>query len=56
MQCSNCNYPHSSVVYTKHDEFKDVRERRRECLKCGKRFTTHERLRDNSRPYDTHVK
>lgn len=46
MECTKCKYPKSHVVYTKHNERKSLTERRRECLKCGNRFTTHERLKD----------
>lgn len=46
MQCKSCNYPDSHVVYTRHDDFKNIIERRRECLKCGNRFTTHEKPRE----------
>lgn len=45
MICKNCGYEHSSVVYTKHNERKNLTERRRECLKCARRFTTHEQYR-----------
>jgi len=47
MQCKHCDYPDTSVVYTKHNDFKNLIERRRECLRCGARFTTHEKLRDD---------
>ena len=46
MDCMHCKYPDSRVVYTKHNDFKAHIERRRECLRCGGRFTTHEKLRD----------
>lgn len=46
MQCKDCKYPDSHVVYTRHDDFKNQIERRRECLRCGSRFTTHEKMRD----------
>jgi len=48
MLCKSCQYPDSSVVYTRHDEKRNLTERRRECLKCGMRFTTHEKLREPS--------
>lgn len=47
MQCKGCKYPDSHVVYTRHDDFRNRIERRRECLKCGLRFTTHEKPRDS---------
>lgn len=46
MQCKHCNYPSAQVVYTKQNENKNIIERRRECVKCGLRFTTHEKFRD----------
>lgn len=47
MQCASCKYPDSHVVYTRHLNTDDVIERRRECLRCGSRFTTYEKLRDS---------
>jgi transcriptional regulator NrdR family protein len=49
MQCTHCKYPDSRVVYTHRDD-KDHIIRRRECMKCGMRYTTKEdlRSRDNS--------
>ena len=46
MQCRSCNYPDSRVVETKHDDRKNQIYRRRECIRCGNRFTTHEHMRD----------
>lgn len=51
MQCTSCKYEHSSVVETKHNKLEDVIRRRRECLKCGNRWTTHEKLREG-KPID----
>ena len=51
MDCVNCKYPESSVVETRKNDNKGITVRRRECLKCGTRYTTHERLRDE--PYKT---
>jgi len=45
MQCTHCDYPSTSVVYTRHDD-DHIIKRRRECLRCGKRFTTQEKIRD----------
>jgi transcriptional repressor NrdR len=50
MLCPHCKYPDTSVVYTRHDDMKNHTERRRECLKCGGRFTTHEKLKDPLAP------
>ena len=55
MQCKACNYPDSRVVDTTKDEKTNQIYRRRECIKCGVRFTTQEHLRDNynNSPYKT---
>ncbi|MCD6464416.1 transcriptional repressor NrdR [Candidatus Woesearchaeota archaeon] len=42
MKCPFCNYPESRVIETR--EIGNAIRRRRECLKCGKRFTTYERI------------
>ena len=42
MKCPYCAYEESKVIDSRSaDEGERIR-RRRECLKCGKRFTTHE--------------
>lgn len=46
MNCKNCQYPHSEVVYTRHNDDKNLTLRRRECRKCGMRFMTHEKYRE----------
>jgi len=46
MKCPYCGYPDSKVI-----DSRDVNEgirRRRQCLKCSARFTTHERLQPAS--------
>lgn len=48
MQCKNCKYPDSSVIYTRHNDFKDLTIRRRECIRCGLRFTTQEKVKDKN--------
>ena len=58
MKCMYCGYTDSKVLDSRPtDEGNSIR-RRRECLKCGKRFTTYEKLetmplmvikKDNSR-------
>ena len=55
MQCRHCNYPDSRVVETTKDERTNQIYRRRECVKCGVRFTTQEHLRQNYErsPYKT---
>jgi transcriptional regulator NrdR family protein len=45
MQCVNCKYPDSCVVKTTHDDNSNMIVRRRECLRCGHRYTTQEEQR-----------
>ena len=42
MRCPYCGQADSKVIDTNHDSRGGVR-RRRECLKCGERFSTYER-------------
>lgn len=44
MLCPYCGYQESEVVETRVSEDKNNIRRRRECLKCKKRFTTYERV------------
>jgi len=55
MQCKSCNYPDSRVVETKRDENTNQVYRRRECIKCGMRYTTQEHFREDYKnaPYKT---
>lgn len=47
MRCPSCGYMESKVVDSRPaDDGASIR-RRRECLDCGNRFTTYERLGDN---------
>ena len=47
MRCPSCGYDESKVVDSRSaDEGATIR-RRRECLECGNRFTTYERLAEN---------
>ncbi len=62
MKCPFCTYFESKVIDSRPMEDNQKIRRRRECLKCGKRFTTYEVIetmpimvikRDNSRePYE----
>ncbi|MDV3427098.1 MAG: transcriptional regulator NrdR [Bacillota bacterium] len=46
MKCPYCGYNESKVVDSRStDEDINIR-RRRECLKCGKRYTTYEKIED----------
>ena len=44
MKCPYCNHSKSSVLESRDSEDTQVTRRRRECLKCHKRFTTYERV------------
>lgn len=47
MRCPICGYLESKVVDSRPTEDGTSIRRRRECLECGHRFTTYERLSDN---------
>lgn len=58
MKCPYCGYEESKVIDSRSADDGERIRRRRECLNCGKRFTTHEVIetvplivvkRDNSR-------
>ncbi len=42
MKCPFCSYTESKVIDSRSADDSERIRRRRECLKCGKRFTTHE--------------
>ena len=44
MRCPYCNFEETKVIETREADDPDVTRRRRECLKCSKRFTTYERV------------
>jgi len=46
MKCPFCNYTESKVLDSRMSKEMDTIRRRRECLKCGKRFTTAERIEE----------
>lgn len=46
MKCPFCEYLESKVLDSRMSKEMDTIRRRRECLKCGKRFTTAERLEE----------
>lgn len=62
MKCPYCGFGESKVIDSRPTDDGNMIRRRRECLKCQKRFTTYEKLetislavikQDNSRqPYD----
>lgn len=47
MECKLCKYPDTKVVSTRKDDKFNQTYRRRECVKCGGRFTTQEHFREN---------
>ena len=55
MDCPHCRYPETRVVETNPDDRINQIYRRRECIKCAKRFTTQEHYRENYQrtPYKT---
>jgi transcriptional repressor NrdR len=44
MHCPYCNYTKSKVIDTRPTDDGYVTRRRRECEKCGNRFTTYEKV------------
>lgn len=44
MKCPYCHHGDTKVLDSRENEDQTVIRRRRECLKCEKRFTTYERL------------
>lgn len=46
MECKACKYPDSRVVSTERNDKTNQIQRRRECIKCGSRFSTQEQLRE----------
>lgn len=48
MRCPHCNYKEDKVVDSRATQEGSAIRRRRECLKCGKRFTTYEYIEEIS--------
>ena len=46
MKCPYCSYEETQVIDTRETENLEATRRRRECLKCNKRFTTYERVEE----------
>lgn len=46
MKCPFCGYDESKVVDSRSTDDKSAIRRRRECAKCGKRYTTYEKIED----------
>ena len=49
MKCIYCGYSESKVVDSRPLDDGTATRRRRECLKCGRRFTTYEKSGANAR-------
>lgn len=47
MRCPSCGHLESKVVDSRPSDDGGVIRRRRECLECGRRFTTYERSEEN---------
>ncbi|MCI5052024.1 MAG: transcriptional regulator NrdR [Simkaniaceae bacterium] len=48
MHCPFCNHPESKVTDSRNSTDQNMIKRRRECLSCGKRFTTFETIELNA--------
>lgn len=44
MKCPFCSHKETKVIDKRESDNLELNRRRRECLKCGKRFTTYERI------------
>ena len=44
MKCPYCEYAESKVIDSRPTDEHEAIRRRRECLSCGKRFTTYEKV------------
>lgn len=46
MRCPYCEYDGTKVIDSRHTEEGHAIRRRRECERCGKRFTTYEKIEE----------
>lgn len=46
MKCPFCSIPETKVIDSRLNQTGDMTRRRRECLECGGRFTTYERIEE----------
>lgn len=51
MECPGCKYPDSRVIESRADGQNMIR-RRRQCIKCGLRYTTQENVREPRKKKD----
>ena len=49
MKCPYCSHEETQVIDTRETENLEATRRRRECLKCKKRFTTYEKIEQGLR-------
>ena len=47
MKCPSCGFADSKVIDSRPNEDYSAIRRRRECIACGRRFTTWERIEEN---------
>ncbi|MBI4382787.1 MAG: transcriptional repressor NrdR [Nitrospinae bacterium] len=50
MKCPKCSNMENKVIDSRINKEGDITRRRRECLQCGERFTTYERI-EQTLPY-----
>ncbi len=50
MKCPKCSTMENKVIDSRINKEGDITRRRRECLQCGERFTTYERI-EQTLPY-----
>ena len=46
MKCPYCSYSESKVIDSRATDENTTIRRRRECIRCGKRYTTYEKIED----------
>jgi len=46
MNCPTCGFAESKVIDSRTSDSQEAIRRRRECLQCGARFTTYERIEE----------
>ena len=46
MKCPYCSIPETKVIDSRLNQTGDMTRRRRECMECGGRFTTYERIEE----------
>ncbi len=54
MDCPSCKYPDMKVIRSNYDA-NDIVNRRRQCIRCGIRVNTQERMKESAKGKDKHV-